>query len=262
MRRGVVFAVTTVLLIGVASISFAIAKGKNPKPTVVRAGNMVLEIDGNVTPQVLPKHHFAPMGFWGTAKLSTVDGSHPPALKRSAFEVDKDVVVSVQGLPACRIDQLRAVDTKRAEAVCGDAVLGHGSATVEVAFPEQKPFNSTGPLIFFNGGERNGVVSVFAYTYVSVPAPTAVIATAEIRRVSKGAFGLRIETRIPRIAGGAGSFVAARFSMRRVYTYKGKRRSVISGRCSDGLLRAKGVFTFDDATALSGSVFRTCTAAG
>jgi hypothetical protein len=175
--------------------------------------------------------------------------------------VDKDVVVSVRGLPACPIERLRAVETRRAEAVCGDAILGHGSATVEVAFPEQKPFDSTGPLIFFNGGERNGAVRVLAYTYVSVPAPTAVIATAEIRRVSEGAFGLRVETRIPRIAGGAGSFVAARFSMRRVYTYAGKRRSVISGRCPDGLLRAKGVFAFSDDTVLSGSIFRTCTGA-
>lgn len=262
MRRGAVIAVTAVLLIGATSISFAIARGKNPEPTVVRAGDMVLEIDGNVTPEALPKHRFAPMGFWGSARLSTVDGSHPPALEGSVFDVDKDVAVSVRGLPACRIEQLRAVESKRAEAACGDAILGRGSATVEVAFPEQKPFDSTGPLIFFNGGERNGVIEVLAYTYVSVPAPTAVIATAEISRVRKGAFGLRIETRIPRIAGGAGSFVAARFNVRRTYTYEGHRRSVISGRCPDGLLRAKGVFTFSDETVLSGSVFRTCTAAG
>jgi hypothetical protein len=261
MRSGVVFAVTTALLIGVASIGLAIAKDKNPKPTVVRAGNMVLEIDGNVTPKVLPKNRFAPMGFWGSAKLSTVDGSHPPALVGSVFDVDKDVAVSVEGLPACGIEQLRAVETKRAEGACGGAILGRGNATVEVAFPEQKPFNSTGPLIFFNGGERNGVVRVLVYTYVSVPAPTAVIATAEISRISKGAFGLRVKTRIPRIAGGAGSFVAARFSMRRVYTYRGRHRSVLSARCPDGLLRAKGVFTFSDDTVLSGSIIRPCTGA-
>lgn len=262
MRRRMGIAVTAMLLIGAASISFAMAKGKDPKPTVVRAGNMVLKIDGNITPEVLPEHRFAPMGFWGSARLATIDGSHPPALEESVFAADKDVAISVRGLPACRLEQLRAVESKRAQAVCGDAILGRGSATVEVAFPEQKPFDSTGPLVFFNGGERNGVVRVLAYTYVSVPAPTAVIATAEISRVSNGAFGLRVETRIPRIAGGAGSFVAARFNVRRVYTYKGKRRSVISGRCPDGLLRAQGVFTFSDETVLSGSVFRTCSAVG
>jgi len=260
MRRGVAVAFTTALLIGTASIGFALAKNRNPEPTVVRVGNMALAIDGDITPTVLPKHRFAPMGFWGDAKLSTMDGSHVPALEHSVFDGDKDVVVSVEGLPACHIQQLEAVDTKRAEGVCGDAIVGRGSATVEVAFPEQKPFDSTGPLIFFNGGESGGVVRVLAYAYVSVPAPTAVVATAEIRRVGKGAYGLQVKTEFPRIAGGAGSVVAARFSMRRVYTYEGRRRSVISGRCPDGLIRARGTFTFSDGTLLSGSVFRPCTA--
>jgi len=254
--------VTAAAVIGIATIGLAAAQVGNPEPTVVRAGSMVLEVDGNITPSVLPRHEFAPMGLWASARLSTIDGSHPPALEKSVFDGDKDVVVSVRGLPVCRLDQLRAVETKTAEAVCGDSILGRGSATVEVAFPEQKPFDSTGPLIFFNGGERGGVVKVLAYSYVSVPAPTAVIATAEIRRESKGPFGLRVETQVPKIAGGAGSFVAAKFSMGRIYTYKARRRSVISARCPDGLIRAQGVFTFSDDTVLSGSVFRTCTAQG
>ncbi len=261
MRRAIAIA-AAVLLAGVAVVGFATAKGKGPKPVVVRAGNMVLVLNGDVEPKTLPKHEFAPLGFWGSARLSTIDGSHPPALEESLFDIDKDVVVSVKGLPACRIEQLEARETRTAEAACGDAIVGRGTATVEVAFPEQKPFDSTGPLIFFNGGERNGVVKVLAYAYVSVPAPTAVVAISKIRRVSRGAFGLRSETEFPRIAGGAGSVVAAKFSLRRVYTYKGRRRSVISARCRDGRLQARGVFNFSDDTVLSGSVLRTCTAVG
>jgi hypothetical protein len=260
MRRGAAIAAAALLLVGTASFELAVAGNKQSEPTVVRAGNMVLKIDGNITPNVLPAHRFAPMGIWGSARLSTADGSHPPALERSVFDGDKDVVISVEGLPVCRVNQLRAVETRTAEAACGEAILGRGSATVEVAFPEQKPFDSTGPLIFFNGGERAGVIKVLAYSYVSVPAPTAVIATAEIKRVNEGPFGLRVETRVPRIAGGAGSFVAAKFSIRRVYTDDGKRRSVISGRCPDGRIQAKGAFTFSDTTVLAGSVVRTCAA--
>ena len=261
MRRGTAAVAAAVLLIGISAAGLATAGSKGPKPIVVAAGNMVLELNGEVTPKALPKREFAPVGFWGSAKLSTVDGSHPPPIEATVFDADKDVVVSVEGLPTCRLGQLRAQDAKSAEAACGDAILGRGSATVEVAFPEQKPFDSTGPLIFFNGGERNGVISVFAYAYVSVPAPTAVIALAEIRRVRNGAFGLRVETTIPRIAGGSGSVVAARFSIRRTYDYKGQRRSVISGRCRDGRLQARGTFTFGDESVLAGSVLRTCTAA-
>jgi hypothetical protein len=204
----------------------------------------------------------APMGIWGSGKLATVDGSHPPALESAVFDADKDVFVSVKGLPVCRIAQLQARETRKAEAVCGRAILGRGTASVEVSFPEQRPIHSTGPLVLFNGGEQHGVVTVLAHAYVNVPAPTAVVATAQVSRVSKGALGLHVEVEVPRIAGGAGSTVAARFAMRRVYTYKGKRRSVISGRCPDGRILGRGTFDYSDGTSLSGGLVRSCTGRG
>jgi hypothetical protein len=261
MRRGAM-AATAVLTVGLALGGFAIAKGKRPKPVIVRAGNMVLAINGDITPKTLPKHELAPMGVWGSGKLATIDGSHPPALESAVFDADKDVFVSVKGLPACPIAQLEARETKKAEAVCGSAILGHGTATVEVAFPEQKPIVSTGPLVLFNGGERGGVVTVFAHAYVNVPAPTAVVATVRVSRVSKGPLGLHIEAEVPRIAGGAGSTVAARFAVRRVYPYKGGRRSVISGRCPDGRILGRGTFGYSDGTSLSGGLVRACTGKG
>jgi len=84
--------------------------------------------------------------------------------------------------------------------------------------------------------------------------------SVEVNRVSKGALGLHVEVDVPRIAGGAGSVVAANFSMRRVYTYKGKRLSVISGRCPDGRLQGKGTFEYSDGSLLSGGLVRPCTA--
>ncbi len=247
------------LLLAVAAAGLAVAKGK-PKPTIVRAGNMVLELNGDVTPHALPRHELAPMGVWGSGKLATLDGTHPPALEEASFDADKDAFVSVKGLPVCRIEQLKARSSKDAEAVCGDAIIGRGSATVEVAFPEQAPFDSTGPMTLFNGGERKGVVTVLAHAYVNVPAPTAVIATVDVRRVSKGAYGLHVDVDVPRIAGGAGSVVAANFSLRRVYTYKGKRLSVLSGRCPDGKFQGRGTFKYSDGSLLSGGLVRPCTA--
>jgi hypothetical protein len=250
----------TVLLAGTVVVGFALAKGKGPKPVVARAGNMVLEINGDITPRTLPRHKLAPLGVWGSGKLKTVDGSHPPALEEAVFDADKDVFVKVKGLPACATGQLEARSTKKAEAVCGGAILGRGAATVEVAFPEQKPIVSTGPLVLFNGGERNGVVKVLAHAYVDVPAPTAVLATVEVSRIAKQGLGLHIEVEVPKIAGGAGSVVGARFSMRRVYTYRGKRRSVIAGRCPDGRVLGRGSFTYSDGSVLSGGIVRPCVA--
>jgi len=250
--------------IGIAAIALVgglavAAQPKGDEPVVVRAGNMVLKLNGGVTPKALPRRQLAPMGFYASGSIHTVDGTHPPALKESVFDSDKDIVVDVEGLPTCRIDQLRARDTRHAEAACGKAILGKGSVTVEVAFPEQEPFRATGPLILFNGGERNGAVTFFVYTYVDVPAPTAVLSTATLTTIRRGPYGLHSVIKVPLIAGGAGSFVKGRISARRVYTYKGERRSVLSGRCPDGRIHARGTFHFRDGSQLSGNLVRTCT---
>jgi hypothetical protein len=258
MGRQLRWAVTVAASIAVGFAGVAIAADP---PVVVRAGNMVLTLNGGVTPKALPKHTFVPMGFHASGSLTTVDGAHPPALREAVFDTDKDIVVDVEGLPSCRLVDLRAQDTKHAEAACGDAILGKGSATVEVAFPEQAPFPATGPLILFNGGERGGAITFLAYTYVSVPAPTAVVTTAVLTRERKGPFGLHSVVKIPRIAGGAGSVVRANLSARRVYTYKGERHSVISGRCPDGQIHARGTFKYNDGSVLTGNLLRTCTVA-
>lgn len=259
MRRQLCWAVgvgiAAVALVGGLAVA---AKQKDP-PVVVRAGNLVVELDGGVTPKALPRTERVPMGFHASGSIQTVDGTHPPALAEAVFDSDKDVVVDVEGLPTCRFDQLQARDTGSAEAVCGEAIVGKGSATVEVAFPEQEPFRASGPLLLFNGGERGGVVTVFAYTYVDVPAPTAVVSTVTLTRERKGPYGQHSVISVPRIAGGAGSFVRGNFSTRRVYTYKGERHSVLSGRCPDGRIHARGTFLFRDGSQLSGNLVRSCT---
>jgi len=260
MRRQLCWAVGVGLAAVVVVGGLAIAAGPKEKPVVVRAGNMVLTLNGGVTPRAMPERKFVPLGFHASGSFATIDGTHPPAIEEAVFDSDKDIVVDVEGLPACRLDQLEARDTKAAKAACGDAILGKGSATVEVAFPEQAPFLATGPLILFNGGERGGTITLLAYTYVNVPAPTAVVTTAKLTRVRKGPYGLHSVVKVPRIAGGAGSIIRANLSARRVYTYKGERRSVLSGRCPDGTVRARGTFHFRDGSQISGAVVRTCTA--
>lgn len=255
MRKRKTIAALVVTLFTVAA-GIAVAK---ESPTIVEAGALRLEIDGGVTPAALPKHELAPVTIHGSGELSTIDGTHPPALREAVLDTDRDIVVSVKGLPTCGINQLRARAPKQAKATCGDAVVGRGSASVEVAFPEQKPFDSTGPLILFNGGERGGEVTLFAYAYVSVPAPTAVVATAKLTRVSKGPYGLRPVIDVPAIAGGSGSVVAANIEMGRTYTYEGQRRTVFAGRCPDGRIQARGTFEYSDGTSMSGAILRACT---
>jgi hypothetical protein len=259
MKRQMGWALTAVTAVAIGAVGVAFAADP---PIVVRAGNMILRFNGGVLPKTLPKHELAPMRFHASGSFSTVDGTHMPALEEAIFDSDKDIVVGVEGLPVCRLDQLQSRDTKHAEQACGDAVLGKGTATVEVEFPEQAPIVSTGPLVLFNGGERDGAITFLAHAYVSVPAPTAVVTTARLTKERKGPFGLHSEVKVPVIAGGAGSIVKASLSAGRVYTYKGEQRSVLSGRCADGRIQARGTFMFRDGAEISGNLLRTCQAVG
>jgi hypothetical protein len=249
------------LIVVAAALALAVAGAAYAadKPTVIRLGNLILTIDGGITPTKLPKHRMAPLGFHASGELATVDGSHPPAWKESSFDVDKDVEVDVSGIPACRKGQLLAQNSTHAKQACPGSILGQGRGSVEVAFPEQRPFEATGPVLLFNGGERNGVTTFFLHTYVAIPAPTAIVVTAKLTRERKGPYGIHIQTAIPLIAGGSGSITQFELGASRFVTYRGKRHSFLFARCSDGSLVAGGAIEFRDGTIMSGQILRACT---
>jgi hypothetical protein len=228
--------------------------------TVVRAGNLILRFTADVTPKTLPKDRPAPIFFHGTDVITMVDGSHVPALKEAVIDIDKDVFFDVEGLPTCRKSQLVALDSKGARRACGDALLGRGSVTVRVAFPDQAPFTAVGPLLIVNGGDRGGVLTLFIHGYVAVPTPTAVVATAKIKRTGRGRYATRVFFFIPRIAGGSGSPIAGSVSVGRRYEYKGETKSFLAARCSRGLLGGRGTLKFRDDTQITGSAFVPCVA--
>jgi hypothetical protein len=254
-RLSLALAVAAVVAAAAAAVTAA-------APTVVHLGNLILSIDGGVTPTHLPKDKPAPIGFWASGDLKTADGSHPPALKESSFDIDRDVLIDVHGIPTCRRRQLLATTSANAKRSCPGALLGQGKGTVEVAFPEQKPFDASGPLLLFNGGERNGVTTLYVHAYVSIPAPTAIVATAKLVREHKGPYGIHIQTSVPLVAGGSGSVTHFELGASRFFTYQGKRYSFAFARCRDGRLAAQGFVTFRDGTKMSGRIVRTCTPSG
>lgn len=257
MKRHLIRVVAIGAAIAAVASGIALAAGR---VTTVRAGNIILRFTADVTPKVLPRDRPAPIFFHGTDVITTVDGSHPPAIEEAVIDVDKDVFFDVEGLPICRKSQLVALSSKDARRACGDAMVGKGSVTVRVAFADQTPFNAVGPLLFVNGGERKGVLTLFIHGYVAVPTPTAVVATVEISRERRGRYATRMLFFIPKIAGGSGSPIVGNVNVGRRYKYKGEEKSFISARCSRGLIGGKGTLKFRDDTQIIGSAFVPCTA--
>jgi hypothetical protein len=254
--------VVTLAAAVLASSLIAAGIAGGAKPTVVRAGNLVLELNGGVAPKALPKKRMAPVALRISGDISTVDGSHPPAARTVTADFDKHGRVNARGLPVCRSGQLQSRNTAAAKAACPKAIVGSGKTTVRVQFPEQRPFYASGPLVLFNGGVRGKVTTMYIHAYVSVPAPTAIVTPVKIKSIRKGRFGTRAIARIPKIAGGSGSVTRFAMKIQRNFRYKGKKQSYLLARCANGRFFAQGDVAFADGTRVSGTVVRGCRSKG
>ncbi len=254
-------------LAGIAAIVAAILMVAGSASAVtVLAGNLSIEIDGATSPRALPKSRMAPISFHGSASVATKDGSHIPPAQSTQLLVDKHIAIDTTGLPTCTLAQIQSSSPAAAMRVCGDALIGKGTSTAQVQFPEQAPFTAKGPLLAFNGPSSGGYGGKgyreqLYYVYADVPVPTALIAVA---RVSKGTgkYGYKISISIPEIAGGAGSFSGADFTIDRKWTYKGEKHSFLTAECANGHFEAQVEVAFGDGTNVTGNVLQACRSTG
>jgi hypothetical protein len=260
MRKYLTLMMAVIAVIALTVVGIATAA--NNKPVTVRSGNLELTVNGGFTPTALPKNEFAPIKFSGSGKIKTLDGTHPPALKEFVIETDKNGTIDVTGFPTCTSGKLQSQDSAHAKAICKSAIIGEGKTEVEIAFPESKVVPVTSPLLIFNGGQKGGVVTLFVHAYITVPVPAAIVTTVKIKKIHKGRYGLLTTASVPKIAGGSGSVTSFSFTAGKTYTYKGKKRSILSAKCPDGKLQANGTAVFADGTRASAGVVRTCTGKG
>jgi hypothetical protein len=249
----------TVVAVGLTLLAATAALAK---PEVVRVGTLFLRDNGGISPTKLPRHVPAPISANLNAKIGTTDGSHPPAIRSVDLDFDKTIQVNARGLPSCTEQELVARSTAAATNACADAIVGSGEGEVEVAFPEQQPFSATGPIVLFNGGVHGGTTLVLIHTYVAVPAPTAVIATAKLTSIRRGRYGTHVVARIPPIAGGAGSVTKFKLTIKRNFTYKGKKQSYLTASCPTGHYYTEGEVGFSDGTTLGITHVLPCSPAG
>jgi hypothetical protein len=141
---------------------------------------------------------------------------------------------------------------------CPGAIVGKGEGAAVVVFPEQKPIWISSPITLFNGPRKHGNPTVLAHAFTTVPVTTTFVVPIEIERINRGVYGYRTSARIPKIAGGSGIPIAGHLKIGREWTYKGNRLSYLNARCESGRLQARGEFTFNDDTFLTGTIARAC----
>lgn len=252
-----------------AALAFGVAAIANAAKTTIVVGNLKLTFGGSIVPKALPKSAYAAVTSNVEGKIETTDGTHPSAFRETEVDVDKDIKVSVKGLPVCKLSQLVAVNTAGAKKACGSTILGSGLAHAEIAFPEQHPIKVASPITIFNGGEKGGKVTLLIHTFITVPVPAAIVTTVTIQKKGNGIHSV---AKVPVIAGGSGSVLDFKFKLGRTYSYKGRRVGYLEARCPDGVFKVsvpKTVFKNEarlagvaPTTTLSGKLAIPCTPKG
>lgn len=242
----------TMAIAALVAVSVAgIATGAN-KAVTVEAGNLVVTVNGGFSPSKLPKKKLVPISFNASGKIATKDGTHPPALQKVILKTDKNGAINVKGIPVCKSGQLQSRDTKAAEKACPKAIIGTGTTTVEVQFPEQKPIDVDSKLLVFNGGQSGGTTTLFIHAYFSAPVTGAIVTTVKVKKKKEGRYGLNSVATIPKIAGGSGSVKTFNLTIN-------KSKGVLSAKCPDGKLQANATSFFSDGTKAEATIIRTCT---
>ena len=248
MRKHLIWTLVLATAIAVGVSAVALAAGE--KPTVVRAGNLVLTLNGGVSPKALPRTKLAPIAVHFSGRIATADGSQPPALTNFSIETGRTGAIETKGVPVCSRGEIAATNTQAAEAACRGAIVGKGSTEVRVAFPESTPFNARGPLVIFNGGTRGNKTLILIHAYVAVPAPTAIVETITVTKEHRGPYNLHSTGPISPIAGGSGSVTSFDLTI--------NRKGYLMASCLGGLFFAHVVAAFKGGTEVSGSLTRPC----
>jgi hypothetical protein len=249
---------TSILAALGAAVLLAAALISSAAGDTVKIANLVIKIDGGITPRKLPRTTMAPIKLELTGSLETSDGTHPPALKTLKLDFDRNGTLNTKGLATCTVGKLQSTLTAQAKQSCGDALVGSGRVSAEIAFPEQAPFPASGPLLIFNGAPKGGKQVLIFHVYAHVPAPTTFVTTAVISKTG-GKYGTSALVRIPTIVSGQGSLTAFKATIQKTFTYKSQKQSALLARCPTGTLYAHGEFVFADGTKAAGDVVRPCT---
>jgi hypothetical protein len=216
--------ITLALLVALAAAGVAQAERE-------KDGNLIVSFDGGISPRALPRTSTAPVAVSVDTTFQTTDGSDPPPqLREIAIAINRKGRMFDRGLPTCRVHQIQPSTSSAARRVCGAAIVGKGHVRVRVDIDNQAPFTFRGAMLVFNAKPVGGKRRLLAQVYGKQP-PSAFVLTFKIVR-QKGTFGTVIRTTLPKAARKWAYVTHFDMRLRRIYTYRGKRRSYVSASCS------------------------------
>jgi hypothetical protein len=232
----------------VAAVAALAALCLNLRPATaerVQNGDLIVSLNGRIAPRELPRGRLAPVGVQLEGSIRTEDGGPLPRLDEVRLELAGGGRLSTKGLARCPAGRLRNADSHQALHRCGDALVGRGLLSAEIAIPEQSPFLLRGRLLAFNGtvkGRRAIWVHVFSYAPpISVSLPFTIS-----RR--EGGFQTSLVAALPEWIGPYPRLAFFDFTLFRRFEFRGRSRSYASASCPIPTPLTAGFVTFARAT--------------
>jgi hypothetical protein len=223
-----------------------------------------VRVTGKLRPTVLPRRARVPIRVSLGGKISSANFDEPPKLTRLTIEINRNGRLDTRGLPRCHLINIRPSTNREALDACGSALVGEGSFSANVRFPEQSPFPSNGKVLAFNGLDH-GRPAIFAHIYGTEPVPTSYVLSFRIGRRS-GTFGTVLETTFPEVTGEWGYVTGLTMNLHRRFSFRGRTHGYLSASCPapPGFYKApfplaKTSFEFEGGLEIPAVVERTCT---
>jgi hypothetical protein len=256
-------AISATALSATAVLAVALLAPHGNAETRIEEGVKVA-VTGKLRPKALPRRGRMPIRVSFGGKISATEPGESPKLTKLTIEINRHGRLDTHGLPRCRLRNIRPSTSREALAVCGSALVGEGSFSADVRFPEQSPFPSNGKVLAFNGVMK-GRPAIFAHIYGKRPAPTAYVLPFRISR-SDGKYGTALTARFPEVTGEWGFVTGLTMSLYRRFSFHGRSRGYLSAGCPalEGTRRAifplaRTSFEFEGGPKIVVPLQRTCT---
>lgn len=232
---------------------------------VTQAGDVIISFKGGVYPKALPRDTPAPVSIRisGVIKSAKSDAELPQLQGMSVALNSSGGQIFDRGLGACSMDQLRARSGQSARQACGDALVGEGSAVVELVLPDQTPYSLNAKINYFNGVRMRGQRQLLAQVYIRTP-PISYVVPFEINKQA-GRFGTVLSVKLPKQVGGFAHVRQFQMTLKRTFFYRGRKRSYLSASCAapagfPGAVYplAKLTYDFDNGRSVTSTIIRSC----
>jgi hypothetical protein len=229
--------------------------------TVTGPDGNTQSLEASVTPKGLYPKTATPAALSVEVKTGTATATNgvPSPAVHDVIDFDKNLSLTTKGLPTCTTSQLQNTSTEAAERACGKAKIGTGSAITLLPTGSQV-FTEPTKVTAFNGAPQGGKPTVLLHAYGTTPLQTTLVLVGTVTSYGKEGYGPRLDVIVPPIGGGSGAITDFKVTIKKSWTYKGKKVSFVNAKCpASKKLKYRGAFTYGDGTTITATHTQTCT---